>query len=134
MTEQFETGDMPQDTRALTRAARVRMRARGEKYTEAREAVLAIRERMDEREETYEEAEAWFDDPASQVMCGTCGWTSGMACPECPGCGCYYGCCSGWRHQEYMHEDELAELREDERCEECGADLSMGSYDECHCG
>ncbi|MFK0252069.1 hypothetical protein [Streptomyces sp. NPDC090445] len=24
-----------------------------------------------------------------------------MVCPDCPGCGCYTGRCSGWRHGEY---------------------------------
>ncbi|WP_188195708.1 hypothetical protein [Nonomuraea sp. SYSU D8015] len=32
-----------------------------------------------------------------------------MVCPECPGCGCYDGRCSGWRHREYMRPDDLAE-------------------------
>lgn len=120
---------MPQETRALTRAARARMAATGQKYTEARESVLAIREVMDENDWTYEEAEAWFDDPANQVMCEICGWTNGMACPECPGCGCYNGRCSGWRHEEYMTDDEQEELH---RCEECGADLNS-PYEECNC-
>jgi hypothetical protein len=54
---------MPQDTRALTRAARARAEAKGEKYTEAREAVIAIRALMDDNGWTYAEAEAWYDRP-----------------------------------------------------------------------
>jgi hypothetical protein len=125
---------MPQDTRALTRAARARAKAEGLPYTRARETELAIHERMDGSDETYEEAEAFLADPANEVFCQICGWTLAMVCPECSGCACHGGRCSGWRHQEYMHEDDLAELREQERCEECGADVSLGSYDECTCG
>jgi hypothetical protein len=110
---------MPQDTRALARAARARARARGERYTEARAAILAIRERMDEADETFEDAEAWYDDPRNQLLCATCGWTLGMICPECaPGCGCSTGC-SGWRHREFSSDDD-----DDDggwECE-CGAD------------
>jgi hypothetical protein len=75
-----------------------------------------------------------FDEVANEVACETCGWTNAMLCPECPGCGCYNDQCSGWRHEEYMTDDERAELCEQERCEECGADVSLGSYDECVCG
>jgi hypothetical protein len=89
---------------------------------------------MDENELSWEEAEAAYDDPANQLLCETCGWTLGMICPECPGCGCYTGQCSGWRHREYSSDDEQDERREDECCEECGADVSLGSYDECACG
>lgn len=95
-----------------------------------------IREQMAVSGQCYREAAATLEapDPGDEVLCETCGWTVGMICPECPGCGCYNGRCSGWRHEEYMDEDEAAELRELERCEECGADTSMGSYDECLCG
>jgi hypothetical protein len=62
---------------------------------------------------------AVIDDPANQVLCETCGRTNAMACPECPsGCGCSTGC-SGWRHAEYVREDELNEDRDDV-CE-CGS-------------
>lgn len=37
---------------------------------------------------------------ANDILCGTCGWTYGMICPECPGCGCCNGQCSEWRHEE----------------------------------
>jgi hypothetical protein len=130
--------EMPTDTRALTRAARERAKATGALYTTAREDVVNIRRRMDETGESYAEAEAWYDNPANDVACEACGWTNGMLCPECPGCGCYNGQCSGWRHREYMHEDDRREREEAEReanrCEECGADMSLGSYDECTCG
>ena len=115
---------MPQDTRALTRAARARAKAKGEPYTKAREAVLAIRERMGEWEETWEEAEAWYDDPANQLLCATCGWTMGMICPECSkGCGCSTNC-SGWRHSEWRQEngfDDEDDVGRGWECE-CGAD------------
>jgi chromosomal replication initiator protein len=52
---------MPHDARALARAARARARERGEPYTAARQAVLAIRQRMEEFGETYAEAEAVLD-------------------------------------------------------------------------
>jgi chromosomal replication initiator protein DnaA len=54
---------MPHDARALARAARARARERGEPYTAARQAVLAIRQRMEESGETYAEAEAVLDAP-----------------------------------------------------------------------
>jgi chromosomal replication initiator protein len=52
---------MPHDARALARAARAR--ERGEPYTAARQAVLAIRQRMAEFGETYAEAETNLGDP-----------------------------------------------------------------------
>jgi hypothetical protein len=62
---------------------------------------------MDEADETFEEASAWYDDPANQLLCGTCGWTLGMICPECAkGCGCETSC-TGWRHAEYAGDDDL---------------------------
>ena len=112
---------MPQDARALTRAARARMQAKGEKYTEAREAVLEIRELMDVTGETFEEAEASHDDPANQTLCEVCGWTVGMICPECPGCGCNTGC-SGWRHAEFREAYGLDDDEDQEWECECGAD------------
>ncbi|GAA3760812.1 hypothetical protein GCM10022402_43320 [Salinactinospora qingdaonensis] len=70
---------------------------------------------------TYTDAVAYLEqqrnDPRNQVMCETCGWVWGMVCPECPGCGCYNAVCSGWRHHEYMDEDERAELT---ACDEYG--------------
>jgi hypothetical protein len=123
---------MPKDTRALTRAARARAKAESVPYTQARETLLFIRERMDETGDTFADVEAFVTDPANKTMCETCGWTFGMVCPECPGCGCYNRRCSGWRHREYMHEDELRELEELEaECPECGGDTRTG-YD-CDC-
>lgn len=82
---------------------------------------------------TYKDAVAYLEqernDPANQVICDTCGWTAGMSCPECPGCGCYNLKCSGWRHHEYMTKEEADELAE---CPDCGGDTRTG-YD-CHCG
>jgi hypothetical protein len=69
------------------------------------------------------------NDPLNQIMCETCGWTVAMVCPECPGCGCYNRQCTGWRHEEYMHQDELADKY---ACEECGGDTR--NHYECSCG
>lgn len=121
---------MPQNTRALTRTARDRAKTTGETYTAAREAVLAIRTRMAETGETQAEAAAWYDDPANRLLCATCGWTMGMICPECPGCGCYNGRCSGWRHHEYRHDDDV---NDDGGCPECGAGGGGDPYGECVC-
>jgi hypothetical protein len=108
------------------------VKATGVKYTTARAAVQDIHQLAEQNDWTYAEAEAWYDDPANQVACEDCGWTNGMLCPECPGCGCYNGRCSGWRHSEFAHEDERFDQEPDE-CPECGADMSMGSYEECAC-
>ncbi|WP_331765129.1 hypothetical protein [Nocardia sp. NBC_01388] len=108
---------MPRDSRALTRTARRRAKETGQSYQQAREDAQAIHELMDADDLTWEEAQAVYDDPRNQLLCGKCGWTVGMVCPECPGCGCYNGRCSGWRHWEYADtEDE-----EPFECEECGA-------------
>lgn len=125
---------MPRHARALTRVARRRARQKNLPYQQAREDAVLIHQLMDDNELSWEEAEAAYDNPANQLLCETCGWTLGMICPECPGCGCYTGQCSGWRHREYRSDDEPDERREDECCEECGADVSLGSYDECACG
>jgi hypothetical protein len=79
---------------------------------------------------THTEAIAILDNPANQLLCATCGWTMGMECPECPGCGCYTSC-SGWRHAEYRADGERDPW--EDRCVECGADMAEGSYDECTC-
>jgi hypothetical protein len=83
--------------------------------------------------DTYKDAVAYLEqernDPANQLLCETCGWTVGMVCPECPGCGCYNGQCSGWRHNEYMDEEQRAEQY---ACEECGGD-TRSPYS-CQCG
>ncbi|MFJ8213230.1 hypothetical protein [Streptomyces sp. NPDC096033] len=54
-------------------------------------------------------------------MCETCGWVYSMACPECPGCGCYTGQCTGWRHGEYGGQDDDAEPYDcgDDDCPGC---------------
>jgi|SRR5882724_765139 len=59
---------------------------------------------------------AHMADTANHLLCETCGWLNRMVCPECPGCGCYNGRCSGWRHNEYAHEDDS----EPEECGFCG--------------
>lgn len=122
----------PKPNRALARAARGRAATENIPYTRAREIELAIHARMADTGEDYAEAEEIVTDPANQVLCKACGWTVGMVCPECPGCGCYNHQCSGWRHREYMHPDERAELEAAEaECPECGGDTRTG-YD-CHC-
>lgn len=114
---------------STTRAARQRMKSTGQTFTAARQDVLAIRELAESDELSVAEAAAVYDDPANQLLCNTCGWTIGMICPECPGCGCHNGRCSGWRHEELADPDELAERY---ACEECGGDTRNG-YD-CECG
>lgn len=114
---------------SITRAARKRMKTTGQNFTSAREDVLAILDLAEANELSFADAEAVFDDPANKLLCETCGWTVGMICPECPGCGCYNGRCSGWRHEEAAADDELAELY---ACDECGGDTRT-PYG-CECG
>jgi hypothetical protein len=52
---------MSRGSRALTRAARARAAAKGETYTVARAAVIAIRGLMDANGWTRQEAETWYD-------------------------------------------------------------------------
>ncbi|MFE0107080.1 hypothetical protein [Streptomyces sp. NPDC059009] len=97
---------------------------------------------------TYREAVDYMEqernDPLNQLLCETCGWTVRMVCPECPGCGCYNGQCSGWRHREAMEEEAAATgepLQEDcdcghygdpHHCCECGAAGAEYDY-QCAC-
>jgi hypothetical protein len=124
---------MPGASRAISRAARKRKNDKGITYTQALEDVRLILGLMPELDCNFEMAENYYDDPANRIMCETCGWTYAMVCPECsPGCGCNNGRCSGWRHEEYMHEDDLRDLDGDGGCPECGA--GAGPYDEsCDC-
>ena len=73
------------------------------------------------------------DDPRHQTLCQTCGWAVSMICPECPGCGCYNGQCSGWRHHEYAQDDESQDSSSCDECDECGAGGSGNPYEECVC-
>lgn len=73
---------MPQNTRALTRAARDRAHRMGEKYTEARTAVIEIRELADENDWTVEEAEAFYDDPRNRSCATRAGGPGGWAAPS----------------------------------------------------
>jgi hypothetical protein len=94
-----------------------------------REAVYAVFEEYDVK--TVPEALAVLNAPENQLLCGICGWTNGMVCPECAkGCGCETRC-SGWRHSEYGPEDDDPQTQE---CPGCGADIGEGSYEECFCG
>ncbi len=121
------------DRRAITRAARERQQRTGGNYTKALRAVRVIAEIAEDNDWTFDEAEAFYDDPGNEVACENCCWTYKMLCPECPGCGCYNGRCSGWRHEEYMHPDELADLNAwRNECPECGGDVT-NHYD-CQCG
>lgn len=89
---------------------------------------------------TYREAVDYLRqqqaDPRNQILCETCDWLVGMVCPECPGCGCYNSCCSGWRHSEYQEEMDAATGDYDPDagvyCLDCGAG-SSSPYDECDC-
>ncbi|WP_433860095.1 hypothetical protein [Streptomyces kronopolitis] len=82
---------------------------------------------------TYREAVDWMrNDPRRQVLCETCGWSVAMVCPECPGCGCYDGRCSGWRHSEYQAAADDYDPDAGVYCRDCGAG-SSSPYDECTC-
>ncbi|MGQ4733504.1 hypothetical protein ACUN3E_38320 [Streptomyces sp. Ju416(a)] len=90
---------------------------------------------------TYGEALAYLRqeqaDPRNQIMCDKCDWTYGMICPECPGCGCYNGQCSGWRHTEFQAEMDAATGESSDydpnACQECGAGGGGDPYGECCC-
>ncbi|MFG1913002.1 hypothetical protein [Kribbella sp. NPDC048928] len=75
--------------------------------------------------------EAERNDPANQLLCEECGWTVGMICPECPGCGCYNHVCTGWRHLEFALGDEDPAAEYEEVCEECGG--NPGTPYGCEC-
>jgi hypothetical protein len=83
---------------------------------------------------TYREAVDYLrqqqNDPRNQLLCEKCGWTNGMVCPECPGCGCYSNQCSGWRHREYADDDPDYDQN---ACPECGAGGGNDPYGECCC-
>lgn len=82
---------------------------------------------------TYAETVAYIEtSPRFQILCEKCGWTLAMICPECPGCGCYNGQCSGWRHAEYAFEDD-DEHDDPNACPECGAGGGGDPYGECYC-
>ncbi|WP_405183651.1 hypothetical protein [Nocardia sp. NBC_01377] len=119
---------MPRESRALTRATRARAADRGLPYQQARAEVIEIHARAESDDMSFAEAQAVYDDPLNQLLCHRCGWLNGMTCPQCGGCGCFNAVCSGWRHDEYMHEDERAERN---ACPECGGDTTTG-YD-CRC-
>ncbi|MFB7359701.1 hypothetical protein [Streptomyces gardneri] len=87
---------------------------------------------------TYKEAVDFLrrEQDLNQVMCENCGWTFSMVCPECPGCGCYNGECSGWRHWEYQAQMDAATGEygsSSAHCDECGAGSSGNPYEECVC-
>lgn len=76
---------------------------------------------------TYAQAVAAAEAPENQLLCGRCGWTVAMKCPDCPGCGCYTGQCTNPRHDEYDSYTDDSEYG----CPECGAD-GQGTYG-CSC-
>lgn len=129
------TLDLPEDQQrahAFAAAVALRRAHAGEDEPTARTAVEHIQDIAARNQWTFAEAQVEYDDPRNEVMCDKCGWTYGMVCPECPGCGCYNTRCSGWRHDEFMDPDERAELeRERNECPECGGD-STNHYD-CRC-
>jgi hypothetical protein len=119
---------MPSDSRALTRAARTRSAADGVPYTKARETELAIRARMKDAGETYTEAEAAVQSVEGLEFCDRCGGP--IICPECPGCACYNGRCTGWRHTgsvDFERDEDPDPL--DDVCEECGGSERLAGYD-----
>ncbi|WP_329433227.1 hypothetical protein OG564_10835 [Streptomyces sp. NBC_01280] len=59
----------------------------------------------DDRLKTVDDALAYLEDPNHKLLSRECGWTVAMICPECPGCGCYSGECSGYRHREFADDD-----------------------------
>jgi len=125
---------MPQNTRALTRAARERAQAEGIPYTTARHQLLWIQELVDDGAfETREEADEYVSDPRNEVLCRSCGWTVGMVCPECPrGCGCETGC-TGWRHREWgPHDDDDPEGQYVD-CDDCGGSCDYRTGYGCAC-
>lgn len=126
---------MPTATRALTRAARERAAAKGIPYTTAREQLLWIARLLDEVGDefpTFADAEAYVEDPANQTLCGICGWTMGMVCPECSkGCGCVTSC-SGWRHREWNSHDDDPEYDYVE-CPDCGGNINSPNPYDCTC-
>lgn len=82
---------------------------------------------------TYAEAVAYLAvDTTRQLLCETCGWSVAMVCPECPGCGCYNGQCTGWRHSEYAEDDPDNDV-DSWGCPECGAGGGGDPYGECTC-
>jgi hypothetical protein len=84
--------------RDLARATRELMKHRPDAtYTACRAELVEF---LDGTDYTPAEAVRIMTDPANELLCETCGWTAGMTCPECAGCGCSEGC-TGWRHQEY---------------------------------
>lgn len=117
-----------QQARAFAAAVALRMAHAGEDEATARTSVQEIRETAEANDWTFAQAQVAYDDPRNQVMCQQCGWTFGMVCPECPGCGCYNDRCSGWRHHEFMDDEERRERNE---CPECGGDVT--NHYECRC-
>ncbi|PZG19928.1 hypothetical protein [Nonomuraea aridisoli] len=82
----------------------------GKRYTEVSAGPVSW---LDGREETSLEAVAVMTDPANQAMCERCGWTHGMVCPECSGCGYENGRCTGWRHREDPSYQEALDDEDD---------------------
>lgn len=125
------TLELPENERqahAFAAAVALRMAHAGEDEATATTSVQEIQEIAEGYGYTFAEAQAGYDDPRNQVMCDKCGWTNGMVCPECPGCGCYNSQCTGWRHGEFMDDDERRERNE---CPDCGGD--MRNHYDCRC-
>jgi hypothetical protein len=117
-----------QRAHASRAAVALRMAHAGEDEITARTSVQEIQELAESNDYTFIEAQAVYEDPRNQVMCQECGWTYGMVCPECPGCGCYNGRCTGWRHGEFDDDDED---RERDECPDCGGNVN--NHYECRC-
>lgn len=123
-----------QRAHALAAAVALRMAHAGEDEATARTSVQEIRETAEANDWTFEQAQVAYDDPRNQVMCHECGWTYGMVCPECPGCGCYNDRCSGWRHHEFAGDDDPDDPHDRiAECEECGGDFNTLTGYGCEC-
>ncbi|MFI7511459.1 hypothetical protein ACIBSS_32085 [Micromonospora aurantiaca] len=113
---------------AFAAAVALRMAHAGEDADRAATSVQEIQDLAQCNGWPFADAQVEYDSPLNQIMCDKCGWTNGMVCPECPGCGCYNDRCTGWRHDEFMSDDERRERNE---CPECGG--NMQNHYECTC-
>jgi hypothetical protein len=128
----LELPETEQQAHAFAAAVALRMARAGEDEATARTSVEAIQDIAARNGWPFAAAQVEYDDPRNEVLCETCGWTVGMVCPECPGCGCYNRQCSGWRHEEFMDPDERRELEQARNeCPECGG--NMQDHYDCQC-
>lgn len=128
----LELPDSERQAHAFAAAVALRRAHAGEDEATARTAVERIQDLAAGNGWTFAEAQAWLDDPGNETLCETCGWVVAMVCPECTGCGCDNATCTGWRHEEFMHPDERAEIEQARNeCPECGG--NMQNHYDCRC-